>query len=379
MPYHEAPADVIEDHDAVIEWAWSAVAAGSRWRGRMAGDQPSASGLLGCRTMRAHGNLRAKRGYLVAQHLEGKTAIVTGSGRGIGRGVALALAEQGAKVIVADSGGSVEGEGTDQAPADQVVEEIRAAGGTALANYADVSDHRQAEALVRQALDEWGKLDILINVAGILRERMVFNMSAEEWQAVINVHLKGTYNTTHFASIHWRSERAGGYRLINFSSRAGTVGEAGQPNYAAAKAGLIGFTKSCANALARYGVTANAISPGAATRMTDRGLANMADTREGDSRSERDDLGPGDPLNVAPVLVYLCSEEGANVSGRLIGASGYQITLYRDMGMERQMFSDGPWDIDDLFRRFPQELSAGLEPPGAERPEGAGAWNRGSA
>ena len=166
----------------------------------------------------------------MAQHLEGKTAIVTGSGRGIGRGVAMALAGQGAKVIVADFGGSVEGEGTDQTPADQVVDEIKAAGGTAVANYADVSDHRQAEELVRQALDEWGKLDILINVAGNLRERMVFNMSSEEWQSVINVHLKGTYNTTHFASIHWRSEREGGYRLINFSSGAGINGSAGQPN-----------------------------------------------------------------------------------------------------------------------------------------------------
>ena len=308
----------------------------------------------------------------MAQHLEGKTAIVTGSGRGIGRGVAMALAEQGAKVIVADFGGSVEGEGTDQTPADQVVDEIKAAGGTAVANYADVSDHRQAEELVRQALDEWGKLDILINVAGNLRERMIFNMSSEEWQSVINVHLKGTYNTTHFASIHWRSEREGGYRLINFSSGAGINGSAGQPNYAAAKAGLIGFTKSCANALARYNVTANAIAPGASTRMTDRGLANQAATREGDARSERGDLGTGDPLNVAPILVYLCSEEGANVSGRVIGASGYQITLYRDMGMERQMFSEGPWDIDDLFRRFPEELSAGLELP-SERTGGGAA------
>ena len=312
----------------------------------------------------------------MAGHLDGKTAIVTGSGRGIGRGVAMALADQGAKVIVADFGGSVEGDGTDQSPADSVVEEIRATGGTAIANYTDVSDHGQAEDLVRQALDEWGDLDILINVAGNLRERMIFNMTEEEWDSVLSVHLKGTYNTTHFASIHWRSERKGGYRLINFTSTAGINGAAGQPNYATAKAGLIGFTKSCANALARYGVTANAIAPGAATRMTDRGLANMQNTREGQPASESSAGSPRDAENVAPVLVYLCSEEGANVSGRIIGASGYQITLYRDMAMERQMFSDGPWDIDDLFRRAPNELGAGLEPPSAERPTGAGSWNQ---
>ena len=196
-------------------------------------------------------------------HLAGKTAIVTGSGRGIGRGIALALAGQGASVIVNDFGGSVQGEGRDTTVSERVVDEIRAAGGTAEANGADVSEHREAEDLVRQALDSFGKLDILVNVAGILRERMIFNMTEQEWDDVIRVHLKGTYNTTHFASIHWRQRREYG-RLINFSSTAGINGSAGQPNYAAAKAGMIGFTKSCANALARYNVTANAMAPGAA-------------------------------------------------------------------------------------------------------------------
>ncbi len=196
-------------------------------------------------------------------HLAGKTAIVTDSGRGIGRGIALALAGQGASVIVNDFGGSVQGEGRDTTVSERVVDEIRAAGGTAEANGADVSEHREAEDLVRQALDSFGKLDILVNVAGILRERMIFNMTEQEWDDVIRVHLKGSYNTTHFASIHWRQRREYG-RLINFSSTAGINGSAGQPNYAAAKAGLIGFTKSCANALARYNVTANAMAPGAA-------------------------------------------------------------------------------------------------------------------
>ena len=276
----------------------------------------------------------------MGSHLEGKSAIVTGAGRGIGRGIAIALASEGASVVVNDLGGSVDGQGSGHSPADEVVATIGEAGGEAQPNYADVADHRQAEGLVRQALDAYGKLDILVNVAGILRERMIFNMTEDEWDAVIRVHLKGTYNTTHFASIHWRQTRNGG-RLINFSSGAGINGSAGQPNYAAAKAGLIGFTKSCANALARYGVTSNAIAPGASTRMTDRGLASQDDTQAGRPPSEAADSGERDPGNVAPAVVYLCSDEAANVSGRVIGASGYQITLYSEITPERQIFSDG--------------------------------------
>jgi NAD(P)-dependent dehydrogenase (short-subunit alcohol dehydrogenase family) len=306
----------------------------------------------------------------MGNHLEGKSAIVTGAGRGIGRGIALALAAEGASVVVNDLGGSVDGQGGDAGPADEVVAEIKAAGGVAESNGADISDHRQAEGLVRQAIDSYGKLDILVNVAGILRDRMIFNMTEQEWDDVMRVHLKGTYNTTHFASIHWRRTRAGG-RLINFSSTAGINGSAGQPNYAAAKAGLIGFTKSCANALARYGVTSNAIAPGASTRMTDRGLTSAEATREGDAPSESDGGGERDPANVAPVVVYLCSDEAANVSGRVIGASGYQITLYSEITMERQMFNDGPWDIDELFDRAPNTIFAGLEAPSGDRPTGA--------
>ncbi|MEZ4502047.1 MAG: SDR family oxidoreductase [Dehalococcoidia bacterium] len=304
------------------------------------------------------------------QHLAGKTAIVTGAGRGIGRGIAELMGQLGANVIVADFGGSVEGSGVSSGPADEVVEVIRAAGGTASANYADVSDHTQAEALIKQALDEYGGLDILVNVAGILRERMIFNMSEQEWDDVIRVHLKGTYNTTHFASIHWRTERKGGYRLISFSSGA-AFGSAGQPNYAAAKAGLIGFAKSCANALGRYGVTSNAILPGAATRMTDRGLRNQLATREGDPESERVEGTPRDPANVAPMVSWLCSDDAAHVTGRSFGVRGFEVVLYHDYVPERQIYWNAKWPIDKLFEVAPTSIFAGLEPPSGDRPAGA--------
>ncbi len=309
----------------------------------------------------------------MAKHLEGKVAIVTGAGRGIGRGIALELARQGAKVVVNDLGATVEGQSSDETPAQEVVNQIRAEGGIAEANYADVADHQQAEDLVRQALTSYQGLDILINVAGILRERMIFNMTEEEWDAVIRVHLKGTYNTTHFASIHWRTERKGGYRLINFSSTAGINGSPGQPNYAAAKAGLIGFTKSCANALARYGVTANAIAPGAATRMTDRGLRNRDNMRQGIAESETVAGSERDPENVAPGVVFLCTDAASNISGRTVGISGYRITLYSDMVPEREIYGTQRWEVDDLVQRLPETVFHGLVPPSGDRPMGGGA------
>ncbi|HEY8837584.1 MAG TPA: SDR family NAD(P)-dependent oxidoreductase, partial [Dehalococcoidia bacterium] len=199
--------------------------------------------------------------------LDGRVAIVTGAGRGIGASVARIMAREGASVVVNDVGVGVDGSGQDKGPAQDVVDEIRSAGGKAVACFDSVADHDAAERIVRTALDEFGGLDVLVNVAGILRDRMVFNMTEEEWDAVIAVHLKGTFNTTKFASIHWRTARKGNYRLINFTSESGLLGAPGQPNYAAAKMGIVGFTYSCANGLARYGVTANCISPRAATRM----------------------------------------------------------------------------------------------------------------
>ena len=202
--------------------------------------------------------------------LDGRVAIVTGAGRGIGRSVALLLASEGASVVVNDLGAAVDGSGHDSGPAHDVVAEIAEAGGKAVANGADISVFAAAESLVQTAIGEFGRLDILVNVAGILRDRMVFNMTEQEWDDVIRVHLKGTFNTTRFASAHWRSLRdeSAQNRIINFTSVSGLHGAPGQPNYAAAKMGIVGLTWSSARALGKYGVTVNAISPGAATRMT---------------------------------------------------------------------------------------------------------------
>ncbi|MCZ2109589.1 MAG: SDR family NAD(P)-dependent oxidoreductase [Dehalococcoidia bacterium] len=289
--------------------------------------------------------------------LEGKTAIITGAGRGIGREVALLYAREGARVIVNDLGVSVDGEGKDNSPAQMVVDEIRAAGGEAIANYADVADMDQAEDLVRAALNEWGKLDILVNVAGILRDRMIFNMTEEEWDAVVRVHMKGTFATSRFASIHWRQARQGG-RLINFTSGSGLFGAPGQPNYAAAKMGIWGFTLSCARALGRYGVTANSIGPGAATRMT----ATVPQDRWSAGRLADDDP-ERSPANIAPPLVYLASDEGDWVTGRCFGISGYRITLYSQIEPQIVLQGNERWSVDSLFSRFEQAFGPAIPRP----------------
>ncbi|WBL36436.1 SDR family NAD(P)-dependent oxidoreductase [Tepidiforma flava] len=287
----------------------------------------------------------------MAGRLAGKTAIITGAGRGIGREVALLFAQEGCKVLVNDLGTSVGGEGADTSPAAQTVAEIQAAGGEAVAHYGDVADLDAAEDMVRTVLDRWGQLDILVNVAGILRDRMVFNMTEEEWDAVVRVHMKGTFATTKFASLYWRQSRNGG-RLINFTSGSGLFGAPGQPNYAAAKMGIWGFTLSCARALGRYGVTANSIAPGAATRMTDtvptersaQGANRVvSDAAKGTER---------DPANIAPPLVYLASDAGGWITGRCFGIAGYRITLYNNIAPQVVLQGAKMWTVDELFERM---------------------------
>jgi NAD(P)-dependent dehydrogenase (short-subunit alcohol dehydrogenase family) len=282
--------------------------------------------------------------------LDGRVVIVTGAGRGIGAALAQATAREGALLVVNDLGVAVDGSGSDSRPAAQVVEQIVAAGGTAVANYDDVADHASAEKIVQCALDEYGRLDVVVNVAGILRDRMLFNMSEEEWDAVVRVHLKGTFNTSKHATIHWRKAREGHYRLINFTSGSGLHGAPGQPNYAAAKLGIVGFTYSCANALGPYGVTANAISPGAATRMT----ATVPDARRRAAASAEDPRRA--PDNIAPPVVYLASTRSDWLTGRVIGARGYQMSLYNNPEVVRELSSDAPWDFqaacDAIEREF---------------------------
>lgn len=272
--------------------------------------------------------------------LEGRVAVVTGSGRGIGSGVARLLAREGASVIVNDLGVALDGSNPDSTPAQQTVNAIKESGGQAAANADDIAELAGAERLVRQAIDTFGKLDIVVNVAGILRDRMVFNMSEQEWDAVIRVHLKGTFNTTHHASTYWREQRnpQGHFRLINFTSGSGLHGAPGQPNYAAAKMGIVGLTYSCANALARYGVTSNAIAPGAATRMTE----SIPDER----RRSPQDSDERAPENVAPAVAFLASEASDWCNGQVISARGYEIGLYNRPQVISQIVGTGPWDRD---------------------------------
>jgi len=260
--------------------------------------------------------------------LAGKTAIVTGAGRGLGRAEALELGRLGAAVVVNDYGqGGRDGSGeASHGPAEEVAEEIRTAGGRATAHVGDVADFNTARGLVRLAVDTYGALDILVNNAGILRDRMVFSMSEDEWDSVIRVHLKGHFNTTRFAAAHWRerSKAAGGGpvhgRVVNTSSEAFLAGSPGQPNYAAAKGGIVGLTLSTAGALAKYGVTANVICPRARTRMTEDVFPDAEFTADG-----RPD--PLSPEHVAPLVGYLASPQATGVNGQVFVVHGGMVAI----------------------------------------------------
>jgi len=253
----------------------------------------------------------------MARLCEGRVAIVTGAGRGIGREHALSLARHGAKVVVNDVGGAVDGTGGDRSPAEQVVAEIAAAGGEAIANAESVADFHGAGRLVQAAIDAFGDLHVLINNAGILRDRMLVNMAEDEWDAVIQVHLKGTFAPSRHAAGYWRDRSKAGHsvnaRIINTTSVSGIYGNPGQTNYGAAKAGIAAFTQIAALELARYGVTVNAVAPVALTRMTEN-LGPAPETE--DERAARS------PRWIAPIATWLASEESAGVTGRVFEASG---------------------------------------------------------
>lgn len=287
--------------------------------------------------------------------LDGRVAIVTGAGRGIGRSVALLLAAEGASVVVNDIGAALDGSGGDAGPAQQVAAEIADVGGKAVASLADVSDHGAAEGLIATAVEQFGRLDVLVNVAGILRDRMVFTMSEQEWDDVIRVHLKGTFSTTKFASAHWRSVRdeSAQNRIINFTSVSGLHGAPGQPNYAAAKMGIVGLTYSCANALGRYGVTANAISPGAATRMTE---SVPTERRRAVTATDAE----RSPDNIAPVVAYLASEQSGWINGQIVSSRGYEVALYNIPQPVITIVGTGPWDVDALAGQMERSFGPAL-------------------
>ena len=300
--------------------------------------------------------------------LTDKVAIVTGAGRGIGRGIALTMAAEGAKVIVNDLGGAVDGSGASSSPADEVVAEIKANGGEAVANYESVATMEGGEAIVQSALDNFGQLDIVVTVAGILRDRMIFNMTEEEWDDVIDVHLKGTFTVVKFASILFRQQRSG--RIITFASESGLFGNTGQGNYAAAKSGIAGFTKVVARDLGRYGVTANSICPRASSRMTATVPDVAREMRSGrdESRDAAPPQGPMDPDDIAPFIAYLASDFASDVNGQTFLVYGGTITLLSLPRRVRTIFQDDQWTLDQLVELVPQQITRGLPNPSPPQP-----------
>jgi len=283
--------------------------------------------------------------------LAGRVVAVTGAGRGIGAATVKMMAAEGAHVVVNDIGVALDGTGGSGGPAADLVAEIIRDGGSAVADTNDISDFEGAGKLVQRAVDEFGRLDVLVNVAGILRDKMLFNMEPADWDAVVRVHMTGTFNTSAHAARHWRSRRDAdaNARLINFTSDSGLYGAATQPNYAAAKMGIVGFTYSCAKSLTRYGVTSNAVAPGAATRMID----SIPD-EETKARLQREMR----PEHVARVVTYLASDRSGWINGRVIGAQRNRVSLFSNPIEQVQLISPDGWDLDMLDR----ELKRGFGP-----------------
>ena len=278
--------------------------------------------------------------------LDGKVTIVTGAGRGVGRGEAVQLADHGAKVVVNDLGGSVTGEGADTSPAQEVVDVIKSRGGEAVANGDDVSDFEGAGRIVQSAIDAFGKLDILVNNAGILRDRMIFSMTEEEFDSVIKVHLKGTWNTMHHASVYWRNESKEGRQprasIINTVSSAGLQGQASQTNYGAAKAGIAALTIIASLELTRYGVRANCIGPGGFTRMVGVAMQDAV-IRNPEEYETFDGMNPG---NSAPGVVWLASDDSIPVTGQVLRVVGNSLAVYK------------PWELGEQFLSKDKEGNA---------------------
>ena len=309
----------------------------------------------------------------MGNRLEGKVAIVTGGGGGIGRGVCRLLAEEGASVVVYDVGGAVDGTGTSTGPADEFVSEIKENGGVAVSNYDTIATMEGAGKLVQAAIDNFGRVDILMHVAGILRDRMVFNMTEEGWDAVLSVHLYGAFNTVKQVVPHLIEQRSG--RIIIFSSGSG-LGNSGQTNYAAAKEGQVGFVRSLSRELAPFNITVNAVYPGGDTRMTGSIPDSALEIRAQRGISSRRTVPtkelwePRHPDRNAPKAVYLCTDAAENITGEVIGTSGPPMTLYTPRHVSRVIHSDTAWTLDQLEVMMPNAITDGIPNPApAVQPE----------
>ncbi|MGH7324366.1 MAG: SDR family NAD(P)-dependent oxidoreductase [Candidatus Rokuibacteriota bacterium] len=287
--------------------------------------------------------------------LKDKVAVVTGAGRGIGREIAVLMARLGALVVVNDYGGSEVGQGTSQVPADEVVGEIKSAGGRAVANYDSVATMAGAQRIVKTAVDAFRHIDIVVNNAGILRDRMIFNMTEEEWDAVIDTHLKGTFAVTRAAAPYMKEQRSG--RFINMTSTSGLVGNIGQANYAAAKLGIVGLTKVVALDMARYNVTANCISPFAWTRMIG---TIPTETEAQQARVEK--IKRLSPAHIAPLAAFLASDLAKEITGQVFGVRGKEIMLFGHMRPVMRVHHAEGWTVERLAEMFPGTLQHHVVP-----------------
>ena len=307
----------------------------------------------------------------MGNRLKDKVAVVTGAGRGIGRGIALLLAEEGAAVVVNDLGGNVDGSGQSSTPAEEVVAAIKAAGGRAVANADSVADFKAAENIINTALKAFGRIDILVNNAGILRDRMIFNLSEEDWDSVIAVHLKGAFNCTRHASAQMRQQKFG--RIISMSSTSGLYGNTGQANYGAAKDGIAGLTRVVSRDLGKYGITVNAIAPAAQTRM----IATVPQKAR-ELRAQRgvglpgqtvSDISPlrAEPDDVAPFVVYLATDAAKDINGQTFMVRGGIVSLLNYPAPARTITKRGRWTVEEIAQLFPHTFGMDLVNPAPAR------------
>jgi NAD(P)-dependent dehydrogenase (short-subunit alcohol dehydrogenase family) len=289
--------------------------------------------------------------------LDGRVAIITGAGRGIGREHALLFASEGAKVVVNDLGGAVDGSGDERSPAQQVVDEIKAMGGEAVANGDNITDWEGGQRLVNTAVETFGDLHVLVNNAGILRDRVLVNMTEEEWDSVINVHLKGHFVPTRWAAAYWREQSKAGKEvkanIVNTSSTSGLLGNPGQTNYGAAKAGIGAFTVICAQELSRYGVRSNAIAPAARTRMTEAtpGLGDIVKAPEDPGKFD-----VWNPANISPLVAYLATE-GCEAQGKVFFVQGGSVKLFQGWTMTEGIEKNDRWTVAELETEMKKLIS----------------------